>query len=347
MKWLNMRYFIILLMAIMPASSAFSADYPNELAGFKLFDKYCHGLKPMKSTVEEMTKVLGMPMADKSGKYVFWYEKDGWNILVYFYPDNGDYPSRVAGKVVESIDFISTKPIAFGDTKFPKAFNTADVRAADAAWDEYYDAFGLVYEVYKSKPQYGDKGPGDLNRISYRAAPHETIRMQRFHIRDAKQGANVADPSRQGLLADVFFSPKGGCADAIIKEIKAAKTTVLVQAYWFTSESIAKALADAHNRGVKVQVILDRSRTQIDNDQAEFIVQKDVPTFIDDEHKTAHSKVIIVDGHTVITGSFNFTDQAEEENAENLLVIRDRSIAEKYTLDWKAHAKHSGPYLKK
>ena len=146
---------------------------------------------------------------------------------------------------------------------------------------------------------------------------------------------------------EVYFSPKGGCTDAIIKEVKAAKSSVLVQAYWFTSASIAKALVEAHKRGVKVEVILDRSRTEIDNEQADSIVQNDVPTFIDDKHTTAHSKVVIIDGQVVITGSFNFTDQAEEENVENLLVIRDKTVAEKFTANWKAHVEHSGRYGKR
>ena len=155
-----------------------------------------------------------------------------------------------------------------------------------------------------------------------------------------------AEPPRPIPPIEVYFSPKGGCTDAIIKELKAAKTTVLVQAYWFTSERIAKALVEAHKRGVKVEVILDRSRTEIENEQADFIVQNDVPTFIDDKHTTAHSKVIIIDGQVVITGSFNFTDQAEEENVENLLVIKDKVIADRFTANWKAHVQHSGRYGK-
>jgi phosphatidylserine/phosphatidylglycerophosphate/cardiolipin synthase-like enzyme len=145
---------------------------------------------------------------------------------------------------------------------------------------------------------------------------------------------------------EVYFSPKGGCTDAILKEIKAAQTSVLVQAYWFTSESTAKALVAAHKRGVKVEVILDRSRTEIENEQADYIVHNDVPTFIDDKHTTAHNKVMIIDGRIVITGSFNFTDQAEEENAENLLILRDQALADKFTANWKIHAAHSGRYEK-
>ena len=57
----------------------------------------------------------------------------------------------------------------------------------------------------------------------------------------------------------VYFSPNGGCTDAIIKEIDNAKSQIPVQAYSFTSTPIAKALLEAHKRGVKVEVILDWS----------------------------------------------------------------------------------------
>ena len=47
---------------------------------------------------------------------------------------------------------------------------------------------------------------------------------------------------------------------------------------------------------------------------------------------------------TVITGSFNFTKAAEERNVENLLVIRDAALAQKYAEHWRQHATHSEPY---
>jgi phosphatidylserine/phosphatidylglycerophosphate/cardiolipin synthase-like enzyme len=146
---------------------------------------------------------------------------------------------------------------------------------------------------------------------------------------------------------EVYFSPNGGCTDAIVKNIKAAKTSVLVQAYWFTSETIAKALVESNKRGVKVEVILDRSRTEVDNEQADVLVDNGVPVSIDNKHVTAHNKTILIDGEVVITGSFNFTDQSEDDNAENLLVIRDKVLAEKYLANWKAHAEHSGRYGKR
>ncbi len=49
----------------------------------------------------------------------------------------------------------------------------------------------------------------------------------------------------------------------------------------------------------------------------------------------------------MITGSFNFPKAAEERNAENLLVIRDRKLAEIYIRNWKEHEGHSEAYTRK
>ena len=143
---------------------------------------------------------------------------------------------------------------------------------------------------------------------------------------------------------EVYFSPKGGCTEAVLRELGAAKATILVQAYSFTSAPIAKALVDAHKRGVKVEVILDKSQRTEKYSSATFMVNMGIPTLIDAQHAIAHNKIMVIDDATVITGSFNFTTNAEQHNAENLLVIRSPELAAKYTANWKDHAGHSEPY---
>lgn len=160
------------------------------------------------------------------------------------------------------------------------------------------------------------------------------------------------EPILQGgtpkLTWEVYFSPRErgepGPTDAIVRELKGAKTTVLVQAYSFTSKRIAQALVDAHKRGVQVQVILDQERVTETYAEADFLVDMAISTYIDDKERIAHNKVIIIDGETVITGSFNFTKAAEEDNAENLLVIRDKELAALYEKNWHKHRAHSQPY---
>ena len=146
---------------------------------------------------------------------------------------------------------------------------------------------------------------------------------------------------------EVYFSPHGGCTDAIIRDLNQAKNTVLVQAYSFTSALIAKTLLNAHKRGVKVEVILDKSQRTDQYSSATFFFNGGIPVKIDSVHAIAHNKVIVIDGETVITGSFNFTKAAEENNAENLLIINDKKLAEQYIKNWQKHAQHSEVYVGK
>ena len=151
-------------------------------------------------------------------------------------------------------------------------------------------------------------------------------------------------PSLGNPPVQVYFSPHGGCTEAIIKQIDNAKSEILVQAYSFTSTPIAKALLEAYKRNVRVEVILDKSQKSQNYSSATFLANSKIPTFIDSNHAIAHNKVMIIDKNTVITGSFNFTKAAESQNAENLLIIRSDEIAKLYIENWKNHKDHSDPY---
>ena len=142
----------------------------------------------------------------------------------------------------------------------------------------------------------------------------------------------------------VYFSPNGSATDAIVRALMDAKTSVYVQAYSFTSTPIAEALRDAHRRGIKVEVILDKSQCSEKYTSATFVSNAGIPTYIDDAHAIAHNKVMVIDGAILITGSFNFTKAAEEKNAENLLIIHDRTLAGLYKQNWDNHLKHSKQY---
>jgi len=161
----------------------------------------------------------------------------------------------------------------------------------------------------------------------------------------ALQTEAIAQPATTSRATwHVYFSPGGEATFAIRQALDNAKSTVLVQAYSFTSAPIAEALVKAHKRGVKVQVILDRSQRTQKYSSADFLVNFGIPTRIDAAHAIAHDKVMIIDNEIVITGSFNFTKAAEEKNAENLLVIRNRELAARYTDNWQHHEGHSEPY---
>ncbi len=146
----------------------------------------------------------------------------------------------------------------------------------------------------------------------------------------------------------ICFTPEYGtapsCTQEVVDALTAAKKSVLVQAYSFTSAPIAKALVDAHKRGVDVKVILDRSNRTAHYSAATFLDHAGIPVWIDARHAIAHNKIMIIDGGTILTGSFNFTTAAEQHNAENLVTIHDAALAGQYTANWQKHLEHSEPY---
>ena len=138
-----------------------------------------------------------------------------------------------------------------------------------------------------------------------------------------------------------YFSPKGGCTAAILEEIRGAKQFILVQAYSFTSAPIAGALVEAFRSGIRVEAVLDKSNKTANYSEANFLKNARVPTWIDGKHAIAHNKIIIIDGLTVITGSFNFTKAGEESNAENLLIIKSPELAARYVANFQEHKAHA------
>ncbi len=146
------------------------------------------------------------------------------------------------------------------------------------------------------------------------------------------------------------FSPPlpGGCdpAAAVVQVIAGARKTVLVQMYALTSRRIVSALVNAKRRGVDVRAIVDRR--QLDEDRSDTsavarLASGGVPVLVDTVSGLMHNKIMIVDGATVITGSFNYTWSAEHKNAENLLVIHDPALAAEYTQNWNIRAARSRP----
>lgn len=142
---------------------------------------------------------------------------------------------------------------------------------------------------------------------------------------------------------DVYFAPDGGANTAVIREIEHAKQSIDVQAYLITSKRIVDALDAANARGVKVRIVLDKSNIGGTYSFNAFFSSSKIPVWRDAKHKGVHDKVMLVDGRTIVTGSYNFTDQSEL-NVENMLIIRDKpKLFEAYRQHFEEHLRHSDP----
>ncbi len=158
--------------------------------------------------------------------------------------------------------------------------------------------------------------------------------------------AGIKSPPPTTLKAigsiQVAFSPNNGVTNMVVNAIDSAKKSILVEAYSFTSKDIANSLLAAKNRGVAVNIILDKSQVSQQYSSSRFFANQGFMVKIDNKHAIFHNKVMIIDDKTVITGSFNFTKAAEAKNAENLLILNNNpELAKLYTQDWLSHWQHS------
>jgi hypothetical protein len=126
-----------------------------------------------------------------------------------------------------------------------------------------------------------------------------------------------------------YFAPEDNVEDHIVSEISSAKSYIDFATFTFTSIPISNAIMEKIQEGVKVKGIYEtRQASQYCTYDTLKTAGADV--IYDGNPQTMHDKFFVIDGQTVITGSYNPTKQANTENDENLLIIKDSSIAQTY-----------------
>lgn len=153
----------------------------------------------------------------------------------------------------------------------------------------------------------------------------------------------LAEPKVQ-----VGFSPEGSARQLVLDTIGSAKSSIQMLAYAFQARDITQALVDAKQRGVDVKVVIDKRRNlgKASKSAMDFVARNGVQLRTSDHFHLQHDKLIIVDGNTVQTGSFNYAPSAETANSENVLVILDMpEVASQYVAHWQSRWDFGVPYI--
>ncbi len=150
-------------------------------------------------------------------------------------------------------------------------------------------------------------------------------------------GAFIAYPRVElsdGTEIFTYFSPESDTVSPLLKEIKAAKNAIHFMAFSFTHDAIGGAMRDRFKSGIDVRGVFEAR--QVDQySEYEKLEAAGLPVIKDRNSGAMHHKVIVIDGETVITGSYNFSKNAEKRNNENLLIIKgNREIAAAYLAEF-------------
>lgn len=146
----------------------------------------------------------------------------------------------------------------------------------------------------------------------------------------AKQIPNPRIQLEGGIALENYFSPNGGAQQAIIRRIQGATKNIRITAFAFTDDPMAELLIAKHNQGVRVQAVFETRNNTGPGAEYGKLKRAGIDVLEDGNCYILHSKLMIIDDRTVITGSYNFTDAANKTNDENLLIIDDPALAKSY-----------------
>ena len=131
-------------------------------------------------------------------------------------------------------------------------------------------------------------------------------------------------------VSGVCFSPHGGCEDQIISWIDRANSSIHVLIYSFTLDGIRDALIQAQGRSVQVRVVFEQNSISDSGSEYQNLKDAGLEVRADGNSAYMHDKVMIVDGKVVLTGSYNWSSHAENDNNENLVAIASDNVAGTY-----------------
>ncbi|MFH1240142.1 MAG: phospholipase D family protein [Candidatus Diapherotrites archaeon] len=131
----------------------------------------------------------------------------------------------------------------------------------------------------------------------------------------------------------VYLCPEDACANELEALIDSADSQIHAAVYSFTLDSLGDALVRAHERGVKVSIVLEKDQI---SQYSEFdkLVNAGIDARIDSNPASMHNKFAIIDSEIVATGSFNWSQNADTKNDENLLILRSKELSAQYELEF-------------
>ena len=134
------------------------------------------------------------------------------------------------------------------------------------------------------------------------------------------------------VICECYFFPNPSNEQRVVNMFRTCKKTLDIAIFTFTRDSIAQAILEAKQRGVQIRCIGDDGNSKVKGSDVRLLASQGIPCKTDNNLRFhMHNKMAIIDNSVVITGSFNWTNQAINKNQDNILFIEDKNIANQYT----------------
>ena len=146
--------------------------------------------------------------------------------------------------------------------------------------------------------------------------------------------------STDSLPTEAMFTRSKSVADAIEQLIRATHVSLDAALYRLNSQRLTRALDEAQEKGVRVRLVIDRNRYQESPATRQLLSSRRLPFRLaygrDGAGSKMHHKFALLDDRVVLTGSYNWTFASEEENYENVLILREPRLVGIYQAEFEA-----------
>ena len=133
-----------------------------------------------------------------------------------------------------------------------------------------------------------------------------------------------------GTPIQVLFAAEDDVASRLVSLIESAQSGVRFMAFSFTHDEMGAAVLARAEAGVDVKGIFETRGSETEHSEMPALYCAQVDVRQDGNPGAFHHKVFIIDDQVVVTGSFNFSNSADESNDENVIIIANRDIAAQY-----------------
>ncbi len=132
-------------------------------------------------------------------------------------------------------------------------------------------------------------------------------------------------------LQNPCFSPSYCCQDNIVELLQGSQQSVQIAIYAISNKKIAREIINAHRRGVEVNIVADNLQSRGLRSLIGYLKNNNIPLVINNNpRKIEHNKFAIFDSKIMITGSYNWTNNATKNNSENCLIETQPYIINAY-----------------
>ena len=146
-------------------------------------------------------------------------------------------------------------------------------------------------------------------------------------LEEATRALREREPTvSRSEYSEAHFSPGEDCPRAIVRLLANAARTAEICVFTITDDRLSAAILDAHRRGLAIRILTDDAKAEDLGSDIERFQRSGIPTLVDRSPFHMHHKFAIVDGETLLTGSYNWTCGAARDNEENLIVTNDRRL---------------------